>query len=126
MSTTRVVSAVVVASFALLSVVPAGAQAVAKKATQKAAKEATESAAKSAVEDAAKGAVKKSMAPDAIDLNSESPDQLKKLGLDEATATKVVGGRPYSGLDDPKLTAVVPADALKKLEGKIAVKAPTK
>jgi len=126
MSRAKVVSALVVASLAMFWVLPAAAQAVAKKATKKAASEATESAVKDAAGDAAKDATKKAMAPDAIDLNAASPDQLKKIGLDAATAKKVVDGRPYSGLDDPKLMAAVPADVLKKLQGKVTVKPPTK
>ena len=62
------------------------------------------------------------MAPDAVDLNAASPEVLAKLGLDEPTATKVVAGRPYTGLDDPKLKEAIPAETLAKLEGKVIVK----
>jgi DNA uptake protein ComE-like DNA-binding protein len=121
----RVISALLVASFTLVTAAPGMAQAVAKRATKKAAKEATESAAQDALEDAAKKGAKKALAPDALDLNSASADQLKKLGLDEATAKNVVDSRPYASLEDPKLTAI-PVDMLTKLKGKIAVKAPAK
>jgi DNA uptake protein ComE-like DNA-binding protein len=122
----RVISALIVASLTVFAVAPVGAQEVAKRATKKAAKEATESAAQDAVEDAAKKAAKNAVAPDALDLNSASPDQLKKLGLDEATAKKVVDGRRYASLDDAKLKSALPADVLTKLKGKITVKVPAK
>ena len=62
------------------------------------------------------------MAPDAIDLNAATPEQLAKLGLDEATVKKVIDSRPFSSLEDPKLTAAIPADTLAKLKGKVTVK----
>jgi DNA uptake protein ComE-like DNA-binding protein len=89
---------------------------------KKAAKEATKDAAGDAAKDATKGAVKGAVAPDAVDLNTASSEQLTKLGLDEATQKKLVAGRPYTGLDDAKLKDAIPADVLKKLQGKIAVK----
>ena len=98
------------------------AQEVAKRTAKRAAREATESAAKQKAEEVAKGAVKKAMAPDAVDLNAAPPEVLAKLGLDEATARKVVAGRPYASLDDPKLKDAVPAETLAKLEGKVTVK----
>ena len=88
------------------------------RVAKRAAKEAT----KDAAGDAAKGAAKKAVAPDAVDLNAASKEQLTKLGLDEATQKKLVAGRPYSGLDDPKLKEAVSADVMKKLEGKVVVK----
>jgi DNA uptake protein ComE-like DNA-binding protein len=97
-------------------------QEVAKRATKRAAKEATESAVKDAAGDATKKAAKKAMAPDALDLNTATEDQLKKLGLDEETAKKVVTARPFSNLEDPKIKEAIPADVLTKLEGKINVK----
>jgi hypothetical protein len=88
------------------------------RVAKRAAKEAT----KDAAGDAAKGAAKKAMAPDAVDLNTASTEQLNKLGLDEATQKKLVDGRPYSGLDDAKLKEALSADVMKKLEGKVVVK----
>ena len=120
----QVVDAAMIDGAALLMAAPGASQEVAKRATKRAAKEATESAAKSAAEDAAKKAVKKAVAPDAIDLNTASPEQLAKLGLDEETAKKVIAARPFTGLEDAKLTAAIPADKLKALEGKITVKPP--
>lgn len=122
MRTKRLLWALTLAGFALAISTPASAQAVAKRATKKAAKEATESAAKDAAGDAAKAAAKKAAAPDAIDLNAATPEQLAKLGLDEATAKKVVDSRPFSGMDDPKIKEAIPADALAKLQGKVTVK----
>ena len=98
----------------------------AKRSAKRAAKEATESAAKQAAEDAAKKAVKKAAAPDAIDLNAAPPEQLAKLGLDEATTKKIVDARPFSSMDDPKIKEAIPADVLAKLEGKVTVKPPAK
>ena len=63
-------------------------------------------------------------APDAIDLNTASAEQLKKLGLDEETTTKVIAARPFSSLEDPKIKQAIPADVLTKLDGKINVKPP--
>jgi DNA uptake protein ComE-like DNA-binding protein len=124
--TTRMLSMVLVSGLAIgVAGSEAAAQEVAKRTAKRAAREATESAAKQKAEEAAKKAAKKALAPDAVDLNTAPPDVLAKLGLDEATAGKLVAARPFSGLDDPKLAAVVPAETLKKLEGKVTVKPAT-
>ena len=104
---------------------PLSAQEVAKRSAKRAAKEATESAARQKAEEAAKKAAKKAMAPEAVDLNAATPEQLAKLGLDEATAGKLVAARPFASLEDPKLVGVIPAETLKKLEGKVTVKPAT-
>ena len=122
MRTSRWLSALILAGFALVAAAPASAQAVAKRTAKRATKEATESAAKDAAGDAAKKAVKKAAAPDAIDLNAATPEQLAKLGLDEATVKKVVESRPFTSMEDPKITEAIPADALAKLKGKVTVK----
>jgi len=114
----------IVVGLALLVPVSGSPQEVAKRATKRAAKEATESAAKQAAEETTKKAVKKAVAPDAVDLNTASPEQLKKLGLDEETTKKVIAARPFSSLEDPKIKQAIPADVLTKLEGKINVKPP--
>jgi DNA uptake protein ComE-like DNA-binding protein len=98
------------------------AQEVAKRTAKRAAKEATESAAKQKAEEVAKKAAKKAMAPDAVDLNTATPEQLAKLGLDEATAGKIVAARPFTSIEDPKIKEAIPADALATLQGKITVK----
>jgi DNA uptake protein ComE-like DNA-binding protein len=118
----RVLSALILAGAVLFVVAPASSQEVAKRATKRAAKEATESAAKQAAEEAAKKAVKKAAAPDAIDLNTATTEQLTKLGLDEATTKKLVDGRPYTSLEDAKLKDAIPAETLTKLQGKVTVK----
>ena len=118
--------ALIVVSLTLSVPVFGSSQEVAKRATKRAAKEATESAAQEAAEKTAKKAVKKAMAPDAIDLNTASAEQFKKLGLDEETTKKIVAARPFSSLEDPKIKEAIPADVLTKLEGKINVKPPAK
>lgn len=121
--TTRMLSVVLVGGLAIgLAGSVVAAQEVAKRTAKRAAKEATESAAKQKAEEVAKKAAKKALAPDAVDLNTAPPEVLAKLGLDEATAGKLVAARPFTGLDDPKLTAVVPAETLTKLQGKVTVK----
>ena len=123
---TRILSVVLVGGLAIgVAGSEVAAQEVAKRSAKRAAKEATESAAKQKAEDVARKAAKKAMAPDAVDLNAAPPEVLAKLGLDEATATKLVAARPFTGLDDPKLVAAVPAETLKKLEGKVTVKPAT-
>lgn len=122
MRTKQGLSALILAGIVLFVAAPVSAQEVAKRATKRAAKEATESAAKQAAEEAAKKAVKKAVAPDAVDLNAATPEQLAKLGLDEATTKKLVDSRPFTSLDDAKLKEVIPAETLKKLEGKVTVK----
>jgi DNA uptake protein ComE-like DNA-binding protein len=126
MRITRILLALIVAGLALPMPTSGSSQEVAKRATKRAAKEATESAAKEAAENATKKAVKKAMAPDALDLNTASEEQLKKLGLDEETTKKVMTARPFSDLEDPKIKEAIPADVLTKLEGKINVKPPAK
>ncbi len=122
MRTSRWLSALILTGFASMAAAPASAQAVAKRTAKRAAKEATESAAKDAAGDAAKKALKNAAAPDAIDLNAATPEQLAKLGLDEATVKKVVEARPFTSLEDPKIKEAIPADALAKLKGKVTVK----
>jgi DNA uptake protein ComE-like DNA-binding protein len=124
MRTIRMLSLLTLAGFVLFATVPAEAQSgrVAKKAAKEATKVAAGDAAKGATMDAAAGAAKKAAAPDAVDLNTASAEQMKKLGLDEATQKKVVAGRPYSSLDDAKLKEAIPAGVLSKLEGKVTVK----
>ena len=122
MRTKQGLSALILAGLVLFVAAPASSQQVAKRATKRAAKEATESAAKQAAEEAAKKAVKKAAAPDAVDLNTATPEQLAKLGLDEATTKKLVESRPFTGLDDAKLKETIPAETLTKLEGKVTVK----
>ena len=124
MRTKQGLSALILAGVVLFVAAPLASQQVAKRATKRAAKEATKSAAEQAAEDAAKKAGKKAAAPDAIDLNSATPEQLTKLGLDEATSKKLVDSRPYTSLDDAKLKEAIPAETLTKLEGKITVKPP--
>ena len=119
-------SVLILAGGVLFVAAPAASQEVAKRATKRAAKEATESAAKQAAEEAAKKAAQKALAPDAVDLNTASAEQLKKLGLDEATSKKLVAGRPYASLDDAKIKDAIPAETLTKLQGKITVKPPPK
>ena len=124
MRTIRMLSVLTLAGFVLFAAVPGEAQSgrVAKKAAKEATKDAAGDAAKGATKNAATGAAKKAAAPDAVDLNTASAEQMKKLGLDEATQKKVVAGRPYSGLDDAKLKEAIPADVRSKLEGKVIVK----
>jgi DNA uptake protein ComE-like DNA-binding protein len=124
MRTIRMLSVLMLAGFVLFPAVPANAQngRIAKKAAKEATKDAAGDAAKDATKDVAAGAVKKAAAPDAVDLNTASAEQMTKLGLDEATQQKVVAGRPYSGLDDAKLKEAVPASTLSKLEGRVTVK----
>ena len=122
MRTREILSVLLIAGFATVATTTTSAQEVAKLTAKRAAKEATESAARGAAEDAAKKAVKKAVAPDAIDLNAATPEQLAKVGFDEATAKQVVAARPFSSLEDAKIKEASPADVLKKLEGKITVK----
>jgi DNA uptake protein ComE-like DNA-binding protein len=124
MRTIRMLFVLTLAGLVLFAAVPANAQSgrVAKKAVKEATKDAAGDAAKDATKDAAAGAVKKAAAPDAVDLNTASAEQMTKLGLDEATQQKVVAGRPYSGLDDARLKEAIPASELSKIEGKVTVK----
>jgi DNA uptake protein ComE-like DNA-binding protein len=117
-------SVLTVGVFVLACASWAPAQQVAKRTAKRAAKEATQSAARDKAEDAAKGAVKKAMAPDALDLNTATPEQFAKLGLDEATTQKIVAARPFTGLEDPKLKEAIPAETMTKLQSKVTVKAP--
>jgi len=118
MTTSRWRTALLLASFAVFAAAPASAQGVAKRTAKRAAKDATKDAAGDAAKKAAKGA----MAPDALDLNAATPEQLAKLGLDEATVKKVVDSRPFTSLEDPKVTEAIPAETLEKLKGKVTVK----
>ena len=118
MRTIRMLSVLTLAGFVMFTAVPGNAQSgrVAKKAAKEATKDAAGDAAKEATKDAATGAVKKAAAPDAVDLNTSTAEQMTKLGLDEATQQKVLAGRPYSGLDDAKLKEAIPTSVLSTLE----------
>ena len=115
-----VLTLLLIALFVSVGAFPVAAQG--GRVAKRAAREATKDAAGDAAKDATKGAVKKAVAPDAVDLNTATTEQLTKLGFDEATQKKLVDGRPYTGLDDAKLKAAVPEDVMKKLEGKVTIK----
>jgi DNA uptake protein ComE-like DNA-binding protein len=121
-------SVLMLAGFVLFAAVPGNAQngRIAKKAAKEATKDAAGDAAKDATKNAATGAAQKAAAPDAVDLNTASAEQMTKLGLDEATQQKVVAGRPYRGLDDAKLKDAIPASTLSQLEGRVTVKPKSK
>ena len=122
MRTSRWLSALILAGFALVAAAPASAQAVAKRTAKRAAKEATESAAKDAAGDATKKAVKHAAAP-----NADRSQRGHARATDEARPRRSHGeesrrGPSVTGLEDPKIKEAIPADALAKLKGKVTVK----
>ncbi len=57
-----------------------------------------------------------------LDINSASADELKKLGIGEADAKKIVESRPYKTKDDLVQKKVVPKATYDKIKDQIVVK----
>ena len=58
-----------------------------------------------------------------MDLNSATKEQLMTLpGVDDATADKIIAGRPYSSKNDLVKKDVVTQDQLKKIEAHVMTK----
>jgi len=58
-----------------------------------------------------------------IDLNSATKEQLMTLpGIDDATADKIIAGRPYKMKSELKTKKIVPAEAYSKISSHVVAK----
>jgi len=58
----------------------------------------------------------------AVDLNSATKEQLMGLGLDDATADKVIAARPFTSRAELLKKSLVTKEQYTKLRGKVTVK----
>jgi DNA uptake protein ComE-like DNA-binding protein len=56
-----------------------------------------------------------------VDINAASKDQLVAVGVDAATADKIIAGRPYKNIAELSSKKVVDAATYTKIKGKIMV-----
>ena len=62
-----------------------------------------------------------------VDLNTASKEDLMKLpGVDDATADKIIAGRPYSSKSELVKKSVLTQDEMKKIEAHVMTKAAPK
>ena len=62
-----------------------------------------------------------------VDLNKASKEDLMKLtGVDDATADKIIAGRPYSSKNDLVKKNIITQEEMKKIEAHVMAKAPAK
>jgi DNA uptake protein ComE-like DNA-binding protein len=70
-------------------------------------------------------AAKPATATKLVDINTASVDQLKALpGIDDATAQKIVAGRPYKGRNELLNRKIVSADEYSKIKFSIKARQP--
>ena len=69
----------------------------------------------------------KAAAAPMIDINSASKEDLMKLaGIGDATADKIIAGRPYTSKSELVKKDVLTQDQMKKIESHVMTKAPAK
>jgi DNA uptake protein ComE-like DNA-binding protein len=74
---------------------------------------------------ASKSHATKTKAPEKVDLNTASREDLRRLGIDGATADRIVGSRPFKSKSELHTRHLMTEPEYQKLSGKVTVKAPS-
>jgi len=76
------------------------------------------------VKEMPKTPVKSVNAPKSVDINSATPNDLVNLGIDAATAKKIVDGRPYRSKRDLVTREILTSDQYEKFKTELVARRP--
>ena len=68
--------------------------------------------------------VKSANAPRSVDINSATPNDFVNLGIDAATAKKIVDGRPYRSKRDLVTREILTSDQYEKFKTELVARRP--
>jgi competence protein ComEA len=76
------------------------------------------------VKEMPKTPVKSANAPKSVDINSATPNDIQNLGIDAATAKKIVDGRPYRTKHDLVTRDILTQDQYDKYKAELVARRP--